>query len=237
MSAFEQKTAKRKCHGTRVVSKAISCKTESITGEERPFKKCRLNGDSIPDPNEICRPDEYFLKLVKAMHGICLKSKRASELDGFFQLATEEQMAAYTTEVVTACRNNDLSAMREMQAKGQSLNCFNRFGESLLHMACRRGFTDIVEFLMEESQVSARIVDDCGRTPLTDACWNPQPQIEICQLIIRRDPTLFLIADKRGFTPFDYARPEHWNIWRQFLYENREHLTVLENDENVTRFL
>ena len=53
------------------------------------------------------------------------------------------------------------------------MDCFNRFGESLLNIACRRGFEDIVAYLLEQESVSVRHCDDCGRTPLHDACWHP----------------------------------------------------------------
>merc|ERR1712183_78962 len=53
--------------------------------------------------------------------------------------------------------------------------CANRFGESLLHLACRRGRTDMVRFLVVEMGSPPRDVletmDDCHKTPLHDACW------------------------------------------------------------------
>ena len=187
----------------------------------------------LPDPNqEKMSPDEFLHKLVFATCGIELEPKKAKSLSGFFAKVTDEQVAAYTMAVVSACRNNDLDALKKLHSEeGQALNCFNRFGESLLTMACRRGFEAIVEFLLHQPDVDVRISDDSGRTILHDACWNPTPQLQICEWIAKRDPALFFIADNRGCTPFQYARSEHWDIWRQFLLDNKECLQALKADD------
>ncbi|KAL3923478.1 MAG: hypothetical protein SGILL_001634 [Bacillariaceae sp.] len=198
----------------------------------------QLEGESggasvvLPDPSIHESPEDFLQKLVKIMcDGLELETKKARSLEGFFAKLTDEAVEAYTTTVVTVCRNNDLAGLKELQAKGQTLNCFNRFGESLLHMACRRGFEDIVDFLLEQPDVDIRMCDDNGRTVLHDACWNPNPQLKICQRILERDPCLFFISDNRGCSAFQYARPEHWDIWRKFLLENRESLRALNHPD------
>jgi hypothetical protein len=189
---------------------------------------------SLPDPNEPVNPDEFLLKLVKAQYKVSLNVKPALFLDDFFPVISEDQMAAYTIQVVNTVRNNDLPALKKLQSEGQRLDCCNRFGESLLNMACRRGFECIVEYLFEQPDINVRICDDGGRTPLHDACWHPSPQLAICKLILEKDPSLFLISDKRGCTPFQYARPEHWQIWRNFLFDNRECLEALTHPDIVS---
>lgn len=191
---------------------------------------------SVPDPSSTkCSPDEYLLSLTKTQLGIELEVKQASSLVSFFAEVTEEQMAAYTTEVVGAVRSNNLEQLKKLHEAGQSLDCSNRFGESLLNMACRRGFVDTVVYLLQH-EVDARICDDSGRTPLHDACWNPTPQLKICQAIIEREPALLLVADRRGCTAFQYARMEHWDQWREFLFENRKHLENLRKPEILSHF-
>lgn len=192
--------------------------------------------DDLPDPSIQVSPDEYLLMLTKAKFGIELEAKPALSLDSFFVQVTEEQMAAYTMEAVSAVRNNDLEKLKELHAEGQSLDCFNRFGESLLNMACRRGFESIVLYLLESDRVDVRISDDGGRTPLHDACWNPTPQLRICQGLIARDPALLLVADRRGCTAFQYARKEHWDQWRKFLFDNRECLVKLKQPDTLAKF-
>ena len=191
----------------------------------------------LPDPeDENSSPDEFLHQLVYAMWGVELEPKKAQTLDDFFAKVTDEQIAAYTITVVTACRSNDLDALKKLHTEdGQTMNCFNRFGESLLTMACRRGFESIVEYLLGPGGVDIRIADDSGRTVVHDACWHPSPQLKICEWIIRRDPSLFLIADNRGCTPFQYARPQHWGIWRQFLMDNKDCLQALTDKDIIAR--
>jgi hypothetical protein len=90
--------------------------------------------------------------------------------------------------------------------------------------------------LSEEVKLNVRVRDDYGRTPLHDACWHPEPQLEICGWIIEQDPSLFLVADKRGFSPFQYARPNDWPVWREFLFQNRERLAALAQTEVLSKF-
>jgi hypothetical protein len=187
----------------------------------------------LPDPKDNVSPSDFLKKLVKSICGMDVIAQKARSLNNFFCQVSEKQMEAYTVTVVSTVRNNDLESLKKLQAEGQALNCFNRFGESLLHMACRRGFEDIVEYLLDQPEVDVRICDDNGRTVLHDACWNPLPQLKICKHILDRDPVLFFICDNRGCSPFDYARPEHFEIWRKFLLENRDSLKSLQDDEIV----
>mmetsp|Transcript_542 Transcript_542/g.1178 ORF Transcript_542/g.1178 Transcript_542/m.1178 type:complete len:305 (-) Transcript_542:73-987(-) len=204
-----------------------------FTGNEKKYFA------ELPDPSEEkVSPDDYLHKLVYATCGVEFEPKKAKSLANFFAKITDEQVAAYTMSVVTACRTNDLDALKKLNSEeGQSLNCFNRFGESLLTMACRRGFVDIVEYLLQLPDVNVRISDDTGRTILHDACWNPSPQLKICKWIMDRDPALFFIADNRGCTPFQYARPEHWGIWRQFLLDNKSSLQALKKEDVQAKLL
>jgi len=209
---------------------------DDIRKDVEPMEERKLYAE-LPDANEDkMSPDTFLSKLVYATCGVELEPKKAKSLENFFAKVRDEQIAAYTTTVVSACRTNDLDALKKLHTEeGQMMNCFNRFGESLLTMACRRGFEDIVAFLLELPDLDVRISDDSGRTVLHDACWNPSPQLKICQWIMERDPALFFIADNRGCTPFQYARPEHWGIWRQFLLDNKESLQALTKEDVKTK--
>lgn len=131
---------------------------------------------------------------------------------------TPEQIAAYSSKALIAVRTNNIPALREMMhSEGQTLRCCNRFGESLLHVACRRSNSDVVNFLLNEANVSPRIKDDYGRTPLHDACWRGSPEYDIVESILSVEPRLAFVKDVRGHKPFQYARREHWAAWRHFL--------------------
>jgi len=110
--------------------------------------------------------------------------------------------------------------------------CCNQFGESLLHLACRRGRTDMVKFLLEESRttattslISARQMlafhDDYHKTPFHDACWTPTPQFALIDLLLRVAPEQVLQQDIRGHTPLDYVRREDYPQWLKFLWERK----------------
>lgn len=149
---------------------------------------------------------------------------RASlSLEHYFLHPTMEQMASYDHDIIAALRSQDIPLLRKMRSEqGRSLQCCNSFGESLIHMSCRRGFTEVTTFLIKEAGVSLRVIDDCGRTPLHDACWTAEPNLTLVELLIREEPDLLLMSDKRGHTPLQYLRREHWPVWGQFLLAKRD---------------
>ena len=143
-------------------------------------------------------------------------------VDNFFVKHTEEQIKAYDVQVIQAVRAQDMNQLKNMHKAGRQLQCANKFGESLIHMACRRGFVDVVRFLVDEAGVSVRVRDDYGRTALHDACWTSEPNEELVEYLIRQCPELLLMSDKRGNAPFEYVRREHWGQWLEFVQENEE---------------
>jgi hypothetical protein len=173
-------------------------------------------------------PDEYLKIILKAKMGVDAQVKPALELPkDFFPTPTQKQIQGYTMEMIDIVRENEVDKLRNKLESGcvESLQLSNRFGESLIHMACRRGNKETVSYLLGEANVSARCRDDVGRTPFHDCCWNPKPQTEIFERLLKLDPVLLLICDKRNFTPFAYARREHWSTWKTFLYEHQDLIT------------
>jgi hypothetical protein len=185
------------------------------------------------DPSGPESPDLFLRKLVSSQFGIEINDNRLPcDAIGpeFFDRISEEEMSYYTVAVATAVRGNDVEEIKKLQESGLSLNCCNRFGESLLHISCRRGFVEMAKLILNQPGASVRLSDDCGRTPLHDLCWNPSPQLEICQWLLEREPSLFFMRDKRNFTPFEYARQEHWPIWKKFILENKDAFKALKHD-------
>ena len=195
----------------------------------------------LPSPKtEGVDPDEYLSQLVQALQpGLVLKIKTSKSLGDYFPVISEEQMAGYSTEVVNLARTNDVGGLKAFfrEHGRDALNCYNRFGEGLLNLSCRRGFTEMTQFLLSpEVNLAVRMRDDYGRTCLHDTCWNPEPLLDTCTWIMQKDPSLFLVADDRGFTPFQYARKSDWNVWRQFLFDHREYLQPLTNHAIAAKF-
>jgi Ankyrin repeats (3 copies) len=129
----------------------------------------------------------------------------------------------YTMEAVTAIRSGDVHHLRQLLGEGERFDACNRNGESLLHLACRRGDLQTVLFLIREAGVSVEARDDLGRTVLHDICWRPRPDTQLMDLLLlTAHPSLLLAEDRRGHTPFDYARLSDWNLWNTYLSERRE---------------
>ena len=165
--------------------------------------------------------------ILKHETGMSIKPQAALELQNFFLVMTDDNISAYNSDVLAAVRKQNIEKLSQIKENGGStkLQCCNRFGESILHKACRYGATSVVHFLVKEAKISVRVRDDYGRTPLHDAFWTPKPEFELVKVLIETCPDLLLMKDVRGFTPLSYTRKEHWGIWCQFLQANRNILT------------
>jgi hypothetical protein len=144
-----------------------------------------------------------------------------SDISFSFVKPTEERIAAYKLEAVQATRSENVDELRKLRRSGLSLDCCNRFGESLISIACRRGNADLVRFLVEECDVTLLQRDDYGRTVLHDAFWTSKPAKELVHFLLQEAPDLLLVKDVRGHAPLDYVRNEHWDEWIAFLKERK----------------
>jgi len=145
--------------------------------------------------------------------------KPTIEMPNDFFIQCEEM---YIQEAVDAVRSNDVDTLRQLAAAGTNLQCGNRFGETLIHLACRRSHQDVVSFLIKEAGVSIKVRDDYGRTPLHDACWRCTVDLELMDLLLDSCPELLMLSDKRGHTPLDYSRREHWDVLIPYLMERKD---------------
>lgn len=137
-------------------------------------------------------------------------------------------LEAYNTSIVQEVRNNNLAGVKKLYKEGDfkyGCNACNRFGESILHIACRRGHLEMVKFLVGEAGLScAEIRDDYHRTPLHDAFWTSTASPDVVDYLLQQPyvTELLLAKDKRGFTPLDYSRGEDRKKWFRFLWERRD---------------
>lgn len=139
-----------------------------------------------------------------------------SDLNGFFLPPTPEEIDAYKHDAITAVRTENLEALKRFHAESRPLKCSNRFGGSILHLACRKGSLQAAQYLVEEANVPLQVCDDYGRNPLHDACWSHKPNFDLIDLILRHCPDLLYIKDKRGFTPLHHVRRELWHRWNTY---------------------
>lgn len=98
----------------------------------------------------------------------------------------------------------------------------NRFGESIVHAAARRGNLEVLQFLKGMCDVSLHVACQQGRTPLHDACWTGTPDFSTIRFLMEDFPDSLYLKDTRGFTPLDFIPKEAHEEWNEFLKENTD---------------
>lgn len=136
---------------------------------------------------------------------------------GYHNSPTKHQTASYGISLTRAIRSSDAVTARSLLASGLHPNACNKFGESIVHAACRRGDYAMLRELVLGAGSSVQVTDDFGRTPLHDACWTTAPNFDAIRLLLDQDPWLLSIMDCRGSTPLGYVRKAHWALWIGFL--------------------
>lgn len=187
--------------------------TQRLAGQKRKLEETRV----IDSPTKTIRketPVDFVERVFKKENGV-------SPVSVPFIKPTEEMIEAYKVETLTAARSENIEALRKLHIAGASLNCCNRFGESLIHLACRRGNLEMVKFLVKEAGVTLLLRDDYGRTVLHDAFWTPEPKFDLVEFLIEEMPEFLCVKDVRGHFPLNYVRKEHQEQWYSFLQERK----------------
>lgn len=210
---------------TALPSKPIQVQAEEYTAPaiERPSSTntetviISAVPDSIKYKNskDDTKPIDIVKEALSSRGAKCNTRPSMDMEDDFFVKVTE----MYDQEIVNSIRSNDVDSLRKLFDSGITLQCGNRFGETLIHLACRRSTKELVSFLIKEAGVSLRVRDDFGRTPMHDCCWRAEPDLELLDMLIDQAPELLMLSDKRGHTPLDYSRREHWATLVPFLLE------------------
>jgi len=134
---------------------------------------------------------------------------------------TKLQVASYDLHLKELMRNNKVDEFNAVLASGISPNPANEYGESILHMVCRRGDTKFLKVLVEH-RCSFQVADDYGRTPLHDACWCANPNFDVVEMILDADRRLLHMTDCRGALPLSYVPKDQWSAWLLFLESKKE---------------
>ena len=186
-----------------------------------------INNNGSTTSNRM-KPDEKLQSLWK-QQGLSTQYHSYNSLSQFFLPVQPEHIAAFSNEIVKAVRNKDLAAVQALHQKNNTntttratLQCCNKFGESIVHMACRQSSPEVLAYLMHTANVSIRVCCDSGRTPLHDACWTTSPNFDIIILLLEQCPDLLKVTDKRGFTPLSYVPRDKWGEWCDFLEQNAD---------------
>jgi Ankyrin repeats (many copies) len=140
---------------------------------------------------------------------------------GYHNRPTQLQQACYGVYTVDVVRRNDDRTLATLFELGLHPNACNAYGESLVHLACRRGSFQALQVMIHNNCL-VQVADDYGRTPLHDLCWATQPCYQSAAIVLEIDPRLLFMKDARGATPLSYARKEHWADWIRFLEAHKE---------------
>lgn len=175
--------------------------------------------DSLNLPNPLISPHDYLKKLLIS-RGYSTKHYCSLE-GGYYCRPTPLQCASYGISVVNAVRTSNLNLFKNLLSAGISRNPCNKFGESILHMVCRRGDHDLLKLLLDQGS-TIQVSDDFGRTPLHDACWTVKPNFKSIEMLLERDVRLLHIVDCRGSPPLEYVKKESWGEWIQFFDRKKE---------------
>jgi Ankyrin repeats (3 copies) len=205
--------------------------TKSMTSSQIPptaLVQQMLRSKSFKMPSN---PDE-FVRVLLSFKGRTVQYKSAASLcsDGYFPKITDEYVRCYTMEVVTAVRNDDVAALRRIHKTNpnRTMLCGSKFGDSIVHLACRRNCVNVLEYLLCELNISPQIVCDYGRTPLHDALWTRKPNERILALLLKKSPDLLFVTDHRGSTPLSYAPRDQWTYLCRFIAQHiKKHGTYI----------
>lgn len=200
--------------------------TTSGNNANSTFKYRKVVGGKTPIPRSMSMtiqaevsPQTFLDRMIKS-RGYCTRNFCSLE-GGYYCKPTELQKASYGIRIVQAVRASNVELLKSLLNCGLSPNPCNKFGESVVHMVCRRGDYKLLKVLVDNG-CSLQVTDDFGRTPLHDACWTAKPNFEIVQLILDTDERLLHLVDCRGSSPLSYVKREHWSKWIAFFKSKQE---------------
>ena len=176
--------------------------------------KVDYNGNA-PKP---ISPHNYLESLLLS-RGYTCQPVQAKEC-AYFNESTPLIEASYGTYMVEAVRSNRADLLHALLDCGLSPNAANSHGESIVHLACRLGLTEVLRELLEFG-CRLQVSDESGRTPLHEACWALEPNLEVVEMILDAEWEMLLVADTRGFVPLAYVRQENWSMFTRFLMRKK----------------
>mmetsp|Transcript_20605 Transcript_20605/g.44762 ORF Transcript_20605/g.44762 Transcript_20605/m.44762 type:complete len:414 (+) Transcript_20605:318-1559(+) len=203
---------------TNAASASVASSPSSSTSSTTSSSSTSTTNVHVPkrmdNKNTISSPQDFFTGMLQARGypGTTFSSLKC----GYHNSPTNHQTISYGVSLTKAIRSSDIPTARSLLACGLHPNACNKFGESIVHAACRRGDYEMLRALID-AQSSVQVTDDFGRTPMHDACWTSSPNFDTIRLLLDQDPWLISIMDCRGSTPLGYVRKAHWAIWNGFL--------------------
>lgn len=113
-----------------------------------------------------------------------------------------DQMIAAEEDLCSAVSHHNLEEVKQLVMKGVKGNTKNFYGETPLIIAVDKGYSDIVEYLVEEIGVDVNLKDNAGNNALYIAiAWH---RFEIANLLINNGADVNAKAEN-GLTPLHIA--------------------------------
>ena len=200
-------------------------------GDSSPAPLTLVSEVPPPPTPVINKPSDYWKSLldewnVPVLDTVGIEQDESRDSVDFMETTSERVEAYQSIELLTAVRRRDIPTLKriasEKKSEGGTMNACNRFGESILHLACRKGSLDVVELLVGSNcDCSLLVRDDYGRTVLHDACWTVNPPWELIKLILKKAPVLWRVSDIRGHLAIQYVPKTAWPQWSAFLSKNK----------------
>ena len=91
-------------------------------------------------------------------------------------------MSSKEQEFFNACYENDLEKVKELSLQIDDINWRNPYRSDLtgLHVSCREGKKEIVEYLISHPKINVNKETNNGRTPLYYACfWGKEEIVKV----------------------------------------------------------
>lgn len=166
-------------------------------------------------------PEDFLHSILKERG---YTAEMAAMKETVFHRAPEpDQVAAYDKAILRAVLDEDEAALERMRVAGRRMDACNRFGDSVLHMACRRGRAAALRFLVRATGPAGVVLsDDFGRTVLHDACWTASPRFDVASAVLDVDTRLLRTLDSRGSSPLQYVPQDQWPLWCAFFESRKE---------------
>lgn len=125
--------------------------------------------------------------------------------------------------VMKALQSDDVDSLKWFLDKGFSVNYHNKFGETLIHHACRMQAVKCINELLER-KVIVGVSSISGRNPLHNAIWfKEEISLSILRLLCGICPVLLVCEDWLGHTPLDNVSPLQWPVLCDFLNLSIDH--------------
>ena len=122
-----------------------------------------------------------------------------------FELLEEEPKESENI-LFHACDTDNLEILKLFQEKGFDLSSFNIKGENLLHNGCEVGNLEVVKFLIEQSNINYRTLDNDGVNILMYAAMHDGDNSEVLSYLMTKCEDLDLNA-----TDVDGNTIAHWS--------------------------